>query len=264
MADADWHKYRQLRGEELPRSFTYLDETYRQHKLLKRDFYAAVGIYHRESLFSPLPAQVLLKIYHTDPLWGIPLRWLGHWLARREIQAYQSLADLPGIPRLLASFGDAGMIREFVPGCNLREFRQHALPDPQFYPELAHILAQVHERGISHNDLAKPENILVREDGRPILIDFQIALGPKLTRLPLLGWLARRFLTYMQQVDRYHLRKHHCHDRPGDFTPEQLRLAKRKGTVLWLHGVVLRQPYRKVRHFILRRWLLHDHSRRAA
>jgi serine/threonine protein kinase len=264
MADADWHKYRQLRGKELPADFVLQGVRYHRERLLKRDFYAAVGIYGRLGESPSLPPRVLLKIYHTDPLWGLPLGWLGRWLARREIDAFRALADVEGVPRLLTTFGESGMVREFVPGCNLKEYRLLRLPDERFYPELARILAEVHARGMSHNDLAKPENVLATEDGRPVLIDFQIALGPRLARGPVVGWLARRFLRYMQGIDRYHLAKHHTWDRPGDFSDDERRRARQKGTILWLHGVVVRRPYRAVRHFVLRRWLLDDGPRRAA
>lgn len=267
MPDSDWHKYKQLRGKELPATFEHRGVTFTRRSLLKRDFYAAVGIYDRESSeggASNLPGQVLLKVYHTDPLWCLPLGWLGRWLARREIRCYQDLDGIPGIPRMVGTHGESGLIREFVPGCNLKEYREHTLPDERFYPELHRILADVHARGMSHNDLAKPENVLVTEDGRPVLIDFQIALGPRLPRLPGLRWLARRFLRYMQSVDRYHSRKHHVFDRAADFSADDLRQARKKGTVLWLHGVVVRKPYRAVRHFVLRRWMMNDHVRPAA
>jgi hypothetical protein len=65
-------------------------------------------------------------------------------------------------------------------------------------------------------------------------------------------------------VDRYHLGKHHAHDRPEDFTPDGLSRARKKGAVLALHGLLLRRPYRAVRHFVLRRWLLDDKARPAA
>ena len=264
MADADWGKYKQLRGAALPEVFTFRGVEYARSKLLKRDFYAAVGLYQCDDLPADAPRQVLLKIYHTDPLWGFPLGWLGRWLARRERMAGEALAGISGVPRQLAAWGDAGFVREYVPGCNLREYRAVTLPERAFYLELRRILDEVHARGISHNDLAKPENIVVTEEGRPVLIDFQIALGPRLPRLPGIRWLAKRFVSYMQGIDRYHLAKQHTHDRPGDFDAEGYRLARRKGALLRLHGVLLRRPYRAVRHFVLRRWLLEDGARRAA
>src|SRR5262245_14075699 len=89
MADSDWRKYKRLRGGDLPADLAFGGAAYRLGKLLKRDFYAAVGIYDRVAGTAAVPEQVLLKIYHTDPFWGIPLGWLGRWLARREIAAYR-------------------------------------------------------------------------------------------------------------------------------------------------------------------------------
>lgn len=246
MADADWHLYRQLRGKELPETFDFRGIAYRHLKLLKRDFYAAVGLYER-LLEADLPRQVLLKVYHTESLWGLPLGWLGRWLCRREARCYETLTGLAGVPRYLGSHGEAGLIREYVPGCNLREYRAVRRPDARFYPELLHILDGVHARGMAHNDLNKPENILVTPDGRPVLIDFQIALGP----YRWMGPLFRPLLHYLQWADRYHLMKHYTHDRPEEFTPEQIRKVRDKGILLRMHGMLLRKPYRAVRHAVV-------------
>src|SRR4051794_6916050 len=101
MADADWHRYRQLRGHPLPESAELLATTYHCVGVLKRDFYAAVGVYERtDGGSSPqAPRQVLFKVYHTDSFWGIPLGWLGRWLARREIRHYELLAGIDGVPQ---------------------------------------------------------------------------------------------------------------------------------------------------------------------
>ena len=264
MPDADWSKYKQLRGRDLPPEVEFGSCRYSRRQVLKQDFYAAVGLYDRQEKNSAQPAQILFKVYHTDSLWGLPLGWLGRWLARREIRAYHALCGVDGVPQLLAVHGESAMVREFIPGCNLKEFRTQQKPDSDFYPELVAILAEVHHRGMSHNDLAKPENILVREDGRPVLIDFQIALGPKLPSFAPIRWIINRFISYMQGVDRYHLAKHYTFDRPEDFSPEQLRVARKKGLILRLHGVVVRRPYRAVRHFVLRRWMLEESPRKAA
>jgi predicted Ser/Thr protein kinase len=262
MADADWHRYRQLRGDDLPARAELLGASYRRRQVLKRDFYAAVGIYDREPDGQP-PATVLLKIYHTDGLLGVPLGWAGRLLCRREMLYYELLDGIAGVPRLLGRYGEAGLVREFIPGCNLREYRCGARPDERFFPGLAAILAQVHARGISHNDLSKPENVLVTEQGAPVLIDFQIALAAGRWRWPVVRHLGRALLRYMQRIDRYHLGKLHRRARPGDFNDEQLEKARVKGVLLYLHGVLLRRPYRAVRHQVMNRWMRTEEKRAA-
>jgi hypothetical protein len=263
MADADWRRYRQLRGHELPASAGLLGGEYTLRQVLKRDFYAAVGVYDRAAGPATLPGRVLLKIYHTDPCARVPLGWLGRWLCRRETAYYERLAAVPGVPRLLGRHGEAGLVREFVPGCNLREYRRTRQPDGRFFPELADILAQVHARGVSHNDLSKPENVLVTSDGRPVLIDFQIALAGLTWPAPW-RWLARPLMRYLQRIDRYHLRKLHRRARPADFTAGELARARSKGVLLLLHGWLLRRPYRIVRHQVMDRWMRADETDRAA
>ena len=70
------------------------------------------------------------------------------------------------------------LVMEFVPGLSLDQYqRTHSLS----WPEVARLLAQVtravsaaHAQGIVHRDI-KPQNIVVRDDGQPKLIDFGLA-----------------------------------------------------------------------------------------
>src|SRR5262249_20782098 len=122
MADGDWARYRQLRGKALPPVFEFRGCAYAQEQLFKRDFYAATGLYRRErtqTCAATLPDCVILKIYHTDPFWFLPLDWLGRWLCQREAGFLEALDGITGIPRLLGRHGDSGLVREFIPGCNL-------------------------------------------------------------------------------------------------------------------------------------------------
>ena len=262
MADADWHKYKQIRGAELPASATLLGAEYVRESVLKRDFYATVGLYRRLD-GNAGPARVLLKIYHADGLWGVPLGWMGRWLCRREMRFYRLLDGIEGVPRLFGTYGASGLVREYVSGCNLREFSAKAKPDDRFFVELAEILAACHARGVSHNDLSKPENVLVTDEGRPVLIDYQIALAPRSQRWPLVGGPARAFIRFMQSFDCYHLTKLHRRARPEDFGPEEEAASRRRPAVLRLHGSLVRRPYRAVRHAVLRRWLMADKDKAA-
>src|SRR5262249_14467987 len=143
---------------------------------------AVTGLYDRtpgengDEAPADLPEQILVKRYHTEPFAKVPLAFLGRMQRDREARLMGHLAGVEGVPRLLGQSGESGLIREFVPGQNLREHGKNPPPDERFFPSLADTLAEVHRRGVSHNDLSKPENVLVRADGRPVLIDFQIAL----------------------------------------------------------------------------------------
>jgi hypothetical protein len=265
MPDAHWVRYRQIRGQAAPEAVEYHGASYALRRVLKRDFYAVTAVYARllDSRASGLPPEILLKIYHTDQLGPIRLEWLGRWLCHRECHYLKRLDGIDGVPRLLAPYGKAGFLREFVAGCNLREFATTRQPDAEFFPRLTRILEQIHARGVAHNDLSKPENVLVTPDGRPVLIDLQIARAGLLSHWPVIGGLSRRFIGYLQRNDRYHLTKLHRRRRPEDFTPEQLAQARRKGLVLTFHGWA-RRPYRAIRHKVMQRYLIDGDSQRAA
>lgn len=259
MPDADWVRYKQIRGKDLPEIVRLFQTAYRLTSVLKRDFYAAVGVYECPSdEANKVPERVLLKVYHTDPAGILPLGWLGRWMCRRETRFLALLAGVRGVPQVLGMHGPSGYVREYLSGCNLREYRKRSTPDADFFPQLERILHDVHARGMSHNDLSKPENVLVLEDGSPRLIDFQIAFAPRSLRWPLIGWVSHSLLRYLQGVDRYHLRKIHRRSRPEDFTSAELANARKKGWILHVHGHLVRRPYRAVRHFVLNRYLLRD------
>lgn len=252
MADADWAKYKQLRGYPLPETIPFAGATYELVRHFKRDFYAATGLYRlrAENPSSLRPEFLVHKVYHTDPLLILPLRWLGKRLCEREIYFHELTKDMNGVPRFYGRVGVAGFVREYIPGCHFREYRKTVRPSRELFVRLYEILAELHARGISHNDLAKPENILVRPDGTPVVIDMQIALSYRF-RFPLLRAFAPRMRRYMQSVDRYHIMKLHRKSRPEDFLGEAFGGVQEKGFLLRLHGWLVRRPYRGVRHFIM-------------
>ncbi|MCE9530686.1 MAG: hypothetical protein K8T89_06100 [Planctomycetes bacterium] len=253
MADSDWMHFKQLRGKNLPERFEFNNTSYRLEKVFKRDFYAATGLYHREGE-GPAPAKVVYKIYHTDRLGIIPLGWLGRRLCNREVFYYEQLGQVKGLTRLYGRLGESAFVREYIPGCHLREYRKTHEIDENLYLTLREQLAAIHAAGIAHNDLSKPENILVKPDGTPVIIDFQIA-SRFAWKWPVFKHVGRRILRYLQATDRYHLDKQHRRRRPQDFSADELKSAKKKGILLYLHGVLLRRPWRASRRFIMGRFM---------
>lgn len=113
-------------------------------------------------------------------------RLVARVLAGRERRALQALAGLDAVPGLvvddlLSGVRDADglapragdvLIRTWIEGAPLH--RAERLP-ADFFDLLDALVAEVHARGVCHNDLHKEQNIVVDESGRPALIDFQLA-----------------------------------------------------------------------------------------
>ena len=109
----------------------------------------------------------------------------------------------------------------------------------------------VHARDVAYVDLEKRENIIVGDDGRPYLIDFQISLHVPPGRGPLRR-IARWILARFQQSDRYHLLKHWRRHRPDQLSPEQIAHSRRAGAWIQLHRTLTRPLVRLRRRTLSR------------
>ena len=102
-------------------------------------------------------------------------RWWARTFAKRaaarEARALAKLDGIDGVPALLGWDGRE-LLRSYIAGSPMQQAKPR---DVAYYRDALRLLAQLHRRGIVHNDLAKEPNWLVRTDGRPALVDFQIA-----------------------------------------------------------------------------------------
>jgi hypothetical protein len=230
------YSMRALGKRDLPATITVAGTTYCHEKTVKHDFWAVTGFY-----LSPTGTRVVLKISRTEDYAGLPLIWVGKWLCRRETRFYSRLGDLPNVPALLGTIGETGFVHAYVPGKPLS--KEHPVPDG-FFNQLRELLDELHRRDVAYVDANKPENILLGDDGRPHLIDFQISYD-----LHDLGdwWLNRRILRQLQNEDDYHFRKHQRRLRRDQMTREQWRASHRPSWWIRLHRL-LTKPY-----FLLRR-----------
>ncbi|MBD2089972.1 YARHG domain-containing protein [Microcoleus sp. FACHB-1515] len=98
---------------------------------------------------------------------------------QREAAILEELGDrCDQIPRLYAYTIEDGqfyLVQEWIEGHTLSELVQHNPLDEQtvrsLLVELLPVLNFIHGQGIIHRDI-KPDNVIVRSDGKPVLIDF--------------------------------------------------------------------------------------------
>jgi serine/threonine protein kinase len=104
---------------------------------------------------------------------------------QRELEVIQSL-DHPMIQKGLGSGvfqRTPYLVAEYVDGRSLRDLLDAEAPLPPdkaraIIRMIADGIAYCHEHGVVHRDL-KPENILITPEGRPVILDFGLALTRK-------------------------------------------------------------------------------------
>jgi hypothetical protein len=133
--------------------------------VLKRDVFSET---HKGHLAGDPATPVIRRIVSAAPWWSKPLAWI---LARREIRALKAVRGLPGTPQLLQT-DRHGLFRTWSEGTPLHLARPS---HPGFYRDAALLLRNLRRAGITHNDLAKPQNWLMTPEGNAAVIDFQLA-----------------------------------------------------------------------------------------
>lgn len=164
------------------------------------------------------------------PAWG---------LARREARALQHIDGMHDVPRLLAWDG-RWLDRSFMAGDAM--YQRPPRGDLAWFRAARRLLQELHRRGVAHNDLAKEANWLVTEDGRPALIDFQLAV---------IGAPRSRWMRLLAREDLRHLLKHkrmYCREA---LTPVEKRLLKRTSWVREVWFATGKPVYRFVTRRIL-------------
>lgn len=224
----------------LPSTITCDETTYELVTVFKHDFFAATGLYRGDG------RDVVAKFGRAGSFFGLPLSLIGRFLRNREVRIYRRVEDLAGVPAVVGIIPPTGFLHDFVPGHPLG--RDEAVSD-RFFDELEALLAAVHARGIAYVDLNKRQNILMGDDGRPYLIDFQISfdLPPRGVRRWLLGPVLRR----LQRADWYHFAKHKRRLRPDLLTADERARVEQLSIWIRLHRLIFR-PLIQFRRWILR------------
>ena len=232
---------RALGRKNLPETITLDGVTWRHTRTHKHDFWAVTGFYENDR-----GERAVLKMGRTEPFMGFGLEFIGRFLCRREMRFYNALAGLPNVPPIIGTVGTTGFLHAYVKGQPLS--RERPVPD-EFFRDLEALIQEIHRRRIAYVDANKPENILLGDDGKPHLIDFQISWD-----LHELGntWLNRWWLRRLQHSDVYHVLKHKMRLRPDQLSEEERAIVEKRGALIRLHRIVT-MPYKRLRRSTFKR-----------
>jgi len=242
---------RALGRDELPPNVSLSDGEYVFTETLQHSFFAATGLYTGPS------GKAVIKFGRRAAFLGFPLAWIGRKMMGHEVRMYRAVEDLEGVPSFLGTIGREGFAHAYAEG------RPHEMGEPmeiEFFERLQALIDEVHRRDMAYVDLSKAQNILIGDDGRPYLIDFQIAWHWPQPSEPRRGiqkwlpaWLGRRILDAAQEGDRVHVLKHCRRSAPTALTPEQYARSIRRTGWIRVHDF-FSTPYRAVRRWIRRLW----------
>jgi hypothetical protein len=146
-----------LKGDQIPE--------FVETAVFKRDVFSET---HAGYFVGDPDTRIIRRVVSAAPWWSKPLAWI---LARREIRGLKTVRGIEGVPQLLAVDKD-GLYRSWTEGTPLHLARPS---DPKWYRTAHRILRDMRRLGVTHNDLAKPQNWLMTPEGEAAVIDFQLA-----------------------------------------------------------------------------------------
>lgn len=184
-------------------------KTFHPKTVLKRDVFSES---HLGTIEGAPDRQVVRRSIAMTPLWSRPLAIV---LMRREIRTLRKIGAMQNLPQLI-EYDGKGLYRSWIGGTPLHLGRPS---DPLWYRQAHAMLRELRRRGITHNDLAKPQNWLIAADGRPGLIDFQLASVHR-RRGAIFRWMAYE--------DFRHLLKQKRAFAPHLMTPTARRILARR------------------------------------
>lgn len=219
---------------------------FRQVDVFKHDSWAATALYEGQR------GKVVAKFNRKQSIFGLPMHWLGRFLAGREARILQRLTDLPNVPNYSGNLTVAGVSQphavahDYVEG---HPFERGEPVDDNFFPKLQELIKDMHGHDLAYVDLSKRENIIVGDDGQPYLVDFQVCfILPGWW--PGNSWPMRKLLQLAQAADDYHVLKHFRNSRPDLLSPEERDIERHRP---WLIRAFRRigNPARSLRRRLL-------------
>ena len=140
-------------------SGTRQDDEFVPETVLKRDAFSETVTGH---MAGAPDRRLALRKLDALPMWSRPVAWI---LARREVRALRTVQGIEGVPQLLR-VDRTGILRGWSEGTPLQLARPTSAA---FYRDARRLLRDLRRRGVTHNDIAKPQNWLMTPEGRAAL-----------------------------------------------------------------------------------------------
>ena len=234
-----------------PETMKVCGAEYRLTRVFKHDFWAATCLYTSigESDESDGFEKIVVKFSRSQPFCGLPLTWIGEMLADHEESIYAQLGGIAAVPQWIARISPTCYAIEYISAVPLDHLEK--IP-ADFFTLLREVFDTVHQRGVAYGDANKKSNILVTQDAKPILIDYQISLSQKDNWVFPLNRLHKKIVHYLMKKDLYHLYKHKRRLAPEELTTDEDNLSRKRSGVHLLHRK-LTKPYRTLRRWFLKK-----------
>lgn len=100
--------------------------------------------------------------------------WVGRYLVSREYAAHERLEGIDGIPEALPLSTPYAFAHIYVEGEPAPQVPERLTKE--FFDRLTEVVRAIHRRAAAHGDLKRLENIIVRPDGSPAIVDFSAAI----------------------------------------------------------------------------------------
>lgn len=155
----------------LIREFPHCSFAYDKLEVMHKGRFAnAIVFRYREAV-----PNLVIKDYSHCP-WLIR-RIAGRFFINRETKALERLNGIEGVPSRSYRLNPLMLAYPFIEGESLRSLRKTRKKLPrEFFESFEKLVARMHRRGIVHLDLRNLGNVLLGEDGKPYIIDFQSSL----------------------------------------------------------------------------------------
>lgn len=172
-------------------------------------------------LYETEDGPVLVKDYAAKTgIWRI----LGAIGTRHEARALRVLHNLDGVPRFLGRPDRYSVAMSLMPGRRARKSDPELRGNEAFVREFEVLVGEMHARGVVHLDLKHRSNLLVSDDGHPIVLDFESALCFNSERS--VGRAMVRMLGVFDRLAVANWKRRLC---PRAFTESEMRAAS------WMH-----------------------------